>query len=132
MLRDPDQDVGRDSGEICRAALGAYGALFSRLQAFDPDSGFGEEYEAGARWLEWRAAAITWNVPGDRLGAAEALFSQVRDLPDLEVADWVYLFPRAFLSLIERRSMPIGSRAGSRRATDRWSPSARSVVSSAT
>ena len=114
VIRAPDS-----SRDLCRSAIVVYHDLFARLPWTDPDAGFGQVYVSGTRYLEARAGASEWLVPETTVHEVERLFESARSLPENDVADWICLYPRRFLSTVDRRRAEASRVDGGRRATDR-------------
>lgn len=118
-MSNPDSTpaISGNSKDLCQAALTVYRDLFLRLGETDPDIGFAITYESGVRWLEARARASEWTVPEPTCRAVEILLASTRRLSPGEAGDWIYLFPRTFLSTIDRRQSPY-VRSQARRSVD--------------
>jgi len=105
-MSDSASAINGTSKDLCQAALKVYRDLFLGLSEADPDIGFGAAYESGVRWLEARARASEWTVSEPTHRTVEILFASTRHLSPKEIGDWIYIFPRTFLSTIDRRQSP--------------------------
>lgn len=69
----------------------------------DIDSGVGVQAESGRRWIRARGEAADWILDDEAAERVQALFTAATEADDDEVVDWLERFPRAFLTLLDRR-----------------------------
>ena len=73
----------------------------------DLDSGVGLQAESGRRWIRARGEAADWILDDEAADRVEALFTAAAEVDDDEVVEWLERFPRAFLTLLDRRQSRI-------------------------
>jgi hypothetical protein len=93
------------SREACRIALATYERAYHRCTEMDPDIGIDAAFAAGRRALAARGTATAWLLSPERGAAVSRLLEGLDHACEDQVGDWVDRFPRAFLGILERRSM---------------------------
>lgn len=115
-----DTQVPRASSRrTCAEAASRYEALFHRCIPLDFDTGVGQEYTVGIRWLRARAEASDWMLPASTVERVDELFRFVDGLRGDEVDEWLARFPRAFMALLDRRQVQLAIDGPGRRVVDR-------------